>query len=348
VKVELAVNRYFHFSGLLNATTKCYFDIIKTGKSLTGQYYTEKMRNPKNLEGNINAESKFFLVNKGTEQQQERFEGNFIANTKIEGKMIRANGQEYQFQAEEDYTQSIAMNVFDLKDTTYILDKKENPSASLWMIYLRTKDSISALTAQIQKIIDKPFFESDSISGTSTEKLNTAKKGYIQEYKKNEEGFDENNVMGQEFTWERTNIMSVKHNFNNILVTEIAFYDYLGGAHGNGSLSYQVFDLTSGKQITLDGIFQNSSKDKLNTMITDKIIKYFKEMSPNVDIQSDSGGYEATSNFYVNTAGIGFYYNTYELGGLGGYVTGAADIFIPFDEIKKMLKTDSPILRLLN
>jgi len=110
-------------------------------------------------------------------------------------------------------------------------------------------------------------------------------------------------------------------------------YEYAGGAHGVGNSSYLIYDIKTGNEITFKDIFNTDKEKELLAMLTLKI--------RGEDNISDEVTH--TENIYITSAGIGFYYNVYEI---GSYAEGPTDIILTYNELKPFLKPNNPISHL--
>ena len=128
-------------------------------------------------------------------------------------------------------------------------------------------------------------------------------------------------------------------NESGILVLRCYNYEYTGGAHGMSYTNNFVFDLETGKLISIDEIFNKQWKNVLTSQISSAI----SQDEPEFVGQLTKLGYweneiEPNENWYINREGIGFYYNQYEI---APYVMGVSDIFIPFSELEHIISKSS-------
>ncbi len=175
-------------------------------------------------------------------------------------------------------------------------------------------------------------------------------KDYIEEYKSVEEDITDG---------DQTLLLSASYNFDNITESKLSYKDqnilclsnysylYTGGAHGmNAQLNY-VYDLRDGKVIALNDIFDESSYADLGTLIVSQITAD-KGYSRSSELY-DEGFFSIdeiypTENFGVDTKGITWVYNPYEI---AAYAVGQTSVFIPWEQVAEYTKTDSPIAYLI-
>ena len=163
---------------------------------------------------------------------------------------------------------------------------------------------------------------------------------YFNLYRTNNTGINSTGNL-QFLNWEKRKNMLVM--FNESYITTMSFrdYAYTGGDFGLNMEKYLVFDIRTGRDLKLADIFAPGFYDKIGLIITNRIKENLKigesESLSNYGFFADKA--EPTENFYVNTAGIGFHYNTYEI---AGKETGPLLVFIPFSELTPLLISSHP------
>lgn len=130
--------------------------------------------------------------------------------------------------------------------------------------------------------------------------------------------------------------------FNDVNILVTLSYDYFcvirAMAHGMGYANYTVYDLANEKEVKLYDVINKKYEKYFIKLIKDKL------RSTTEKYYEDEKIY-LTENFYLNTQGIGFLYNIYEI---GPYISGDFDVFIPFSEIdKKVFKKSNLISRII-
>lgn len=141
------------------------------------------------------------------------------------------------------------------------------------------------------------------------------------------------------YNMEEDSKMLIAFESPKLLTFAFISYTYTGGAHGNHGTSYTSFDLTKNKALTLNDVLGENGKKMLRSLLEKNFRRQFN-LKP-TDSLKDGGLFEnkiePNENFYVTEKGIGFCYNPYEI---GPYVMGEINIFIPFSDIKNLLKDD--------
>ncbi len=126
------------------------------------------------------------------------------------------------------------------------------------------------------------------------------------------------------------------------MVFEHNFYEYTGGAHGNGGSIFYNYDAQQNKFLSRNDIFK-SSKTELDKMVNNEVYEKYKlaKNTPLQDLQSDEVSFLVesvpfTDNFILTKKGIIFYYNPYEV---GPYSMGSYQLYIPYEKMKPHLNT---------
>ncbi len=124
---------------------------------------------------------------------------------------------------------------------------------------------------------------------------------------------------------------------NNLISFYVTNSSYQGGAHGLYSKILVSIDLKNIKEITFKDVFKKDSKEELTKIIQAKLIKIIKDKGGNKSYFFEFDEIEPNENFYVTDKGVQFTYNQYEI---AAYSSGLFDVFIPYNEIKQILKSN--------
>lgn len=347
IVVKLPDNQYGHYTCDLDGDD-IVFDLKKTGKTFQGYYHSNDLQKTITLDGKINNKGKFFLVANDRNKQTDRIEGQYITQDKIKAQWKKAGSADaIEVELTETYDKAYKFSVVEKKDSVYLFDKKENPSANIYLSYMYFSNQ-NDLLKPVQEKIDKGFFETENIEASSNANLDNYIKKYFTEYKNVEAEVDTNDILGQSYYWERSNVINIIFNSKKLLSSELAFYDMSGGAHGNGACLYYVFDMQTGIQLMPEDIFVENYEGRLTNIITQTIKDDIEKREGRIVENLTEAGYfddlvGPNSNFYVNKGGIGFYYNAYEI---APYVMGKTDVFVPFTRLTDLIKPNSLLLKL--
>jgi len=140
-------------------------------------------------------------------------------------------------------------------------------------------------------------------------------------------------------SWEIESATSVIYNKNSIVSLQSNTYSYLGGAHPNELVLYANFNSGNGKRINLSGLFKDEDKYELNSR-GEQIFRKEKAISPVTNFEEagfwfKDNKFVLNENFGIKDDGLVFYFNAYEI---APYSMGPTEIFIPYNEIKNLIK----------
>jgi Protein of unknown function (DUF3298)/Deacetylase PdaC len=141
---------------------------------------------------------------------------------------------------------------------------------------------------------------------------------------------------GVVMNWMMSYGMNVLSNTADRVSLEYTNYWYTGGAHGNYGSSLVTYDLKTQKVITLNDVFKPNYQKMLNAALAKSVRKTFN-LKPNEPLSNVlfENAIEANDNFCVTSKGILFNYTPYEI---AAYAAGEIQLFVPFEEIKGILK----------
>lgn len=114
---------------------------------------------------------------------------------------------------------------------------------------------------------------------------------------------------------------------------------YTGGAHGNGYNNYFQFDKSTGKALKLTDFF--TDVNALNKIVEPHFRKLFKltakESLNDYGFWFENDQFSVYENFTFQVGELLVYYNSYDIAPYSG---GPTELFVPFEEIKHLLKRD--------
>jgi len=153
-----------------------------------------------------------------------------------------------------------------------------------------------------------------------------------QEVKEFIEDFEETNFIPYTFKY----AAEVFENTDSVFSFEKSFYQYTGGAHGNGGKHFWNFDPNTGAEIRLEDLF---SKNELSKLVELGELSFRKTRKIHKDKNLKDLGYEfddgfsLTGNFLITNMGLVFYCAPYEI---GPYAFGDTEFTISLASIKKI------------
>jgi hypothetical protein len=120
-----------------------------------------------------------------------------------------------------------------------------------------------------------------------------------------------------------------------VLTLVETYSEYMGGAHGMGFSTTRHFDLNSGKEIRFGDIFKEDAEPELREIIQ----KQMEELGYDFPDQQP-----LPANFHFGMKRLIFYYNQYEL----GMYLPAPGFHLKYNEVKHLMKPDSPVYSIIN
>jgi hypothetical protein len=116
-------------------------------------------------------------------------------------------------------------------------------------------------------------------------------------------------------------------------------YSYTGGAHGNGFDAYYLVEEASGKIVKFIDLVNNP--EAVNK-IAEKYFKKAVELAPDANLEVEgywfeNGKFACNDNFYIDSKGITFLFNAYEI---APYSYGVSSFKIPLSELKGLLNVE--------
>lgn len=240
---------------------------------------------------------------------------------------------------------SLPLNVHYLRSEAKLIDGEINsPTAEieLTMIYPAKDLNNESAAKYLSQYIRDHFIDADINDPHPDSLLIHAEKAFFKLYKEqNRDWYDSGNA----FDWMKETSMSVCYNSDYILCLEYLDYVYTGGAHGMTKQSFDIFNLKTGVRIIFQDIFKSDTEKRLRDILTSQL-RSDRHIPDSVPLK-EAGFFvdviKPGTNIYLNGSGIGFIYNQYEI---APYFSGISNVFIDYDQLKGMLKENTPISKI--
>ena len=336
---------YCHFTGTINGNLPIAMDLTQNGKIYSGSYYYTKYNLPINLEGKVNAKGEIELVVMDNEGKKIEFiVGKINQNTFIGNWYNKDKSKKLPVSVIEDYSKSISFNFFSVKDSIKLFKNKKNSPQGVFsdeIIEVKQVPQGSNLS-KIKELVRKQ--QKITTSQTPKQIIENNKKSFFKEY------IDLNKDQEEEYlyaaNWSNENTASIVFNDNYFATLSFSNYQFSGGAHGMYGESYLVIDIKNSEKITLNSIFDKTSLSILEKRILKKA--YIYTSSENATSLQDAGylvdKIPPTENFSLTALGITFVYQPYEI---APYAAGLPTFSFTWDELKDIIKADSPVNSLI-
>jgi hypothetical protein len=345
---------YKHFTGTIDTNMQVSLDLIFENNNVSGYYYyyfpipgqKETYHFGKNipLEGEISGDK---ITMKEYGDKTSKFTGIIDKKWNITGNWKRREYEEpIDFIVSEDYSKnSIELNSYNLKRKQFINTEDKSvdklPSATVEISLLCPGKKLNKVLKDSIDYIITGFMNYKPEKIKSPELLmENIVFDFFQSYREATDGIEGIQHFAS-FNWTKKLSMNIRYNENHIISIGFEKYGYTGGAHGINIMKYVVLDMHQNKRLELEDIFGEDYQLQLIKLL-DKKLRRINGILPDENLR-DAGflvdQMEISDNFYVNNEGIGFFYNVYQI---SPYAAGSTELFLPFAELKNILKADIP------
>jgi hypothetical protein len=340
---------YKHFEGTLGDAMAICLELHRFGDELSGSYYYY-FKDPGNreksyhygktipLEGSIH--SKGDLELREFSEMGSVFKGKFVTASSISGIWSKSAGSlPLVFSISEQYGNgSLPLRMLHLTDSYCPTSKTASgppPCAGIKLSLLVSYVANNALLIDSVNRQVYRYLETENTAMSPENILTELKDQFFTYYKTAIEGIQDL-APASSFSWSKEITMHALHNERNFLTLQFSKYVFTGGSHGLLMHDYLVMDLESGKKLRLEDLFIPGYQDELTALIN-KAVRNMYSVKPEESLK-ERGFFtdlvEPHQNFYINSDGIGFYYNYYMI---SSYANGPTDVFIPFSDLKGIL-----------
>jgi Protein of unknown function (DUF3298)/Deacetylase PdaC len=238
---------------------------------------------------------------------------------------------------------TISMEMFTFEDSIKLFPNMANsPQAQFSMsVMLPAKNTEESLFDFLRTQIIKAL-KGDSVAGDYNKlQLSDVQKSerdsFFNSYKEmlKDEKQDTGEI-GLMLNYAQSSDVDIVSNVNNLLTLGFREYAYTGGAHGNYGTRLTTFDLKNKKVMRLDDVLKPNYQKVLNAALNRSARRFFK-LKSNESLTGNlfDAEIQANDNFAVTQKGILFNYTPYEI---AAYAAGEIQLFVPFDEIKTVVK----------
>lgn len=266
--------------------------------------------------------------------------GAFITGCRKEQKQIAKN--------------DIQFDSIKIDKTYHLLDNPKNPNCNLQIDFIfpanyKDKETLK----KIQEQFVYTYFGDKYDTLPPRDALTKYTEAYMESYKKLENDFknetekDKNASVETWFSYYEITSGKIAFNKDNFLSYIIKTENYTGGAHGSHAINNHVISLPSGKMLTEEDIFIDNYQDELARLLVEHIAKQNKVEDPK---ELENIGYfsvdeiSPNGNFLIDERGITYTFNEYEI---AAYVVGVTNVFLPFEELQSLIRTDGPLSKFI-
>lgn len=227
------------------------------------------------------------------------------------------------------------------------------PSCSLKINYIfPVKYSNQDVLNKMQSELNFAFMEDEKYEKLSpVDAVDKYVEDYIENYKRDaSEQFPDwaqSDDPEDYFSYYKTLSTKVLFDKGGLVSYQITSMDYKGGANSSTSYRNAVINLSTGESIYEKDIYVSDYRDFLNSLLIKKIVEQNKVQTPEDLLMYGYWGIEdltSSNNFSVDDKGITYIFNP---GEYSAPTLGEIRVFLPYNEIKIILKEGSPISALV-
>lgn len=237
---------------------------------------------------------------------------------------------------------AISMDIFPFEDSLKLFEKMPNsPQATFSMDALLPAKNTDASVFDFLRTEIIKHLKGDSITSNYAnlqllDVQKTARDSFFKDYKAELKDEKPDTTDMPYLNHEQSYTMDVVSNADGLLSLGFKNYAFTGGAHGSYGTQLMTFDIKNKKLMTLNDVFKSNYKSVLNAALTRKARWYFG-LKPDESLEGNAfdSAIEANDNFAITRKGILFNYVPYEI---ASYAQGEIQLFIPFEELKSILK----------
>jgi hypothetical protein len=350
--VDRKHNNYRHFRGTVGEFPVT-MDIVETRAlnnntlglpHLSGFYSYDKYQEPLPIYGDIDEKGVVQLAESGQGTATGVFKGTFNADSTFTGTWRDESKKiDYKFLLRQiTNDEAIAMDVYPFEDSLKLFEHKgDSPQAEFSMDALlpakNTEESVfTFLRMQIFKALRGDSLAHDYVNLQLSDIQKTTRDSFFKTYKTELQNEIYDSVPSVMMNHAQSTSMEVVSNTDGLLSLGFKYYMYSGGAHGNHGTQLMTYDIKHKKVLMLDDVFKPNYQAALNAAVM-RVARRFFGVKPNQSLEGSAlvDKVEANKNYAISKKGILFNYEPYEI---ASYAQGEIQLFVPFDEVKDILK----------
>jgi hypothetical protein len=335
---------YKYFQGTVGHENTI-LQLIKYADRYDGTLIDGSSGRPLPVSGHKDSSGDLLLVSYNHYNPVDTLRGSFPQPGVFQGQLSDTAGQQRAFTLQEIYPPgTLRWQVYTLSDSLS-LDSSENSSpkarVQLMLLWPDTENTSAPSISLLKDSITKNYYGIDSSAMDPAAVLESARDTFFASYTQLQQQLKDRSGsrMAASFNWESDVEMKILWNAGNRVSIAYENYQYTGGAHGLGNTLVRVFDVTSGKTLTIQDVFKPGYESSLRQVL-EKHLRVAYDIPEGSALNGDQGilfdpHLALTRNFYLTGNGVGFIYNPYEV---APYVVGSIELFIPFSEIREIVQ----------
>ncbi|KAF5063556.1 hypothetical protein DSECCO2_293300 [anaerobic digester metagenome] len=337
-----AQDRYFHLKGNIDNEESVTADFVIFGSKITGTVQNHfTAGEPEFFSGEVNAEGQVVLRVKDSEKTI--ISGSLNKEGTFFGNWLNPAGEARPFEMSPFYPEGThVLTAVSVTSVQSLNDEPGSPVAAYEASYLSLpREKYEAISEKLAGLVYSGLFRSKpAIDPLAL--LRNQESDFFNQYRSSSDGIDiQKNY--QHLNWEKSRLLSVAFNENNIISLYLKDYAYTGGTEGLEINRMLVFDAERGEKVDFSALFLNESASAITGLIRNVICA-----KTGIDPTADLTGYGFFSNeipvpqhFALTEYGILCHYNIYEI---AGPETGAVSVFLPYRQLQPLLNPLHPVV----
>ncbi len=240
-----------------------------------------------------------------------------------------------------------------INETAHLFSNDEKPACNINIDFTYPdKASDELLKDTLNYYFIQACFGDKYLSQSPKEAVSKYAANYIKEYRsdleplylQDEKEIADGNTIGAWYSYYKNIESSIQFYEKDLLVYRSHYEEYTGGAHGMYFTQFLNIDLGLMRPLTLEDIFIGEYKEPLTNILWSQLMAKQKVKSREA---LEDMGYCSTGeltpieNFYLDSKGITFYYNVYEI---TPYAMGPVEISVPYEMIQHWLN-NNPVIQ---
>ncbi len=252
-----------------------------------------------------------------------------------EEKEIR-KGQISLQEVKEQYT---PLEYFSTSGNTSLPANLKNASTCSYnaSVIWPVKEDMSPVALSIRKLVNNKFNLSPGKDPSVS--LPVVQQKFLADWKNSyiKAGVKETENMGLSLSLDQVNRLMVLSESQQLLTLAFYHYEFAGGAHGNYGTEVVTFDKRNGKQLLLTEILTPAGISALPGLLAKAAKAQFGVTGTQTLEQAGffKNSIPVTKNFWIDNAGLGFWYNPYEI---GPFAFGDIVLFIPLSQLSAYIQ----------
>ncbi len=342
------VNFYRHYNGKMGKNMVIVADMQCIRNNVSGFYFyyflepeTKKISHYSKtipIKGKVGGNNIVFYEYGNV---NSKYSGVIDSNGNISGTWLKSDRDKpLPFEMKIDYSEgSFPLWCYTLYDNYYLINGltgKSAPQAKIDVAVLYPKNVSGPVGDSVKKTISNHLSEENTIIKSPERFMENLKTEFFRQYKTSTDGIEDFSNTAS-FVWEKSITMNVLYNKNDILSLKYEKAVNAGSSHGILMSEFSIFDLKTGRQLTLDAFLKPGYKEKLKNLVNSGLRKMngIKDEEKLTESGFFNDTIDISNDYYINNDGIGFFYNVYEI---APFSAGTTDIFIPFGKFKEFIK----------